>query len=190
MKPVIRPLTLEQAHLVYPTLAMQVKVESILQVVVKGKGLQGIDLVEVKCPPYIHDPSYQEGPKQWEQMFSLEQFGFFAAYIEERLVGLIALAYNTPGCHMLNQREDMVVIFDIRVHLDYQHQRIGTSLMQAAEQWAKQKQAVLMKVETQNTNVKACHFYASQGYHLGEINRYAYTIPLAEEVMLIWYKPL
>jgi streptothricin acetyltransferase len=46
-----------------------------------------------------------------------------------------------------------------------------------------------LKVETQNINAAACHFYARQGCTLGGINRFAYPL-LPLEVQLLWYKDL
>jgi hypothetical protein len=44
-------------------------------------------------------------------------------------------------------------------------------------------------IETQNTNVPACHFYTARGCELGAINRFAYpTLP--NEIQLLWYKDL
>ena len=42
-------------------------------------------------------------------------------------------------------------------------------------------------VETQNVNVRACRFYARQGFALGAVNRDAYP-DLPDEVLLLWYK--
>jgi hypothetical protein len=46
-----------------------------------------------------------------------------------------------------------------------------------------------LKVETQNINVPACRFYASQGCVLAAVNRMAYREP-QDEIQLLWYKDL
>jgi streptothricin acetyltransferase len=47
-------------------------------------------------------------------------------------------------------------------------------------------------VETQNTNVPACRFYARQGCVSGGINRFGYAgcPAAAPEAMLLWYLDL
>ena len=49
-----------------------------------------------------------------------------------------------------------------------------------------------LKIETQNTNVPACRFYASCGCRLGAIDRYGYAHDprVAHEAMLLWYLDL
>jgi hypothetical protein len=46
-----------------------------------------------------------------------------------------------------------------------------------------------LKVETQNTNVAACRFYARQGFRLTQANRNAYPA-LPGDVQLIWRKKI
>ena len=77
-------------------------------------------------------------------------------------------------------------------HPDYRRSGIGTKLFTEAAKWSKGKDCRQLKIETQNVNVPACKFYARQGCHLGEINRYAYVDDpsVAPETMLIWYLDL
>ncbi|MDP2919994.1 MAG: hypothetical protein Q8O43_07245, partial [Dehalococcoidia bacterium] len=68
----------------------------------------------------------------------------------------------------------------------------GTGLFSTATEWARGNGFRQLAVETQNTNVPACKFYASQGCKLGEIDRFKYiTHPsIAHETMLVWYLDL
>jgi ribosomal protein S18 acetylase RimI-like enzyme len=70
---------------------------------------------------------------------------------------------------------------------EYRGQGIGRALFGAAENWAKGRGCRQLKVETQNINVPACRFYASQGCILREANRLAYP-KLPDEIQLIWCK--
>ena len=81
------------------------------------------------------------------------------------------------------------MLWDIRVARSAHRSGVGTALFRAAESWAAQRGARWLKVETQNINVPACHFYAAQGCTLGSIDRFAYA-DLPEEAQLLWYKKL
>jgi ribosomal protein S18 acetylase RimI-like enzyme len=75
---------------------------------------------------------------------------------------------------MLAGRQDLAVLWDIRVHPDYQGNGVGKQLFDYGVQWARARNCSQLKIETQQDNVKACKFYAGQGCPLGEINRYGY----------------
>jgi GNAT superfamily N-acetyltransferase len=81
------------------------------------------------------------------------------------------------------------VLWDLRVAPRSRGQGIGAGLFHAAERWAVTRGACWLKGETQDINVPACRFYASQGCALGALNRFAYG-PLSDEVQLLWYKKL
>jgi GNAT superfamily N-acetyltransferase len=90
---------------------------------------------------------------------------------------------------MLEGRDDMAVLWDIRIHPEYLRQGCGSRLFSRAATWAHTKGCGMLKVETQNINVAACNFYASQGCELGGINRFAHP-EFLDEVQLLWYKRL
>jgi hypothetical protein len=46
--------------------------------------------------------------------------------------------------------------------------------------------ARVLKVESQNTNVPACRFYAGRGFLLRAVRRGAYP-ELPHEIQLLWY---
>ena len=92
---------------------------------------------------------------------------------------------------MLSGRDDLAVLWDIRVHPDHRRSGIGTALFAEAAKWSRERNCKYLKVETQNVNVPACRFYTQQGCRLGEINRFAYNVPqVAHDVMLVWYLTL
>lgn len=93
---------------------------------------------------------------------------------------------------MLNNRDDMSVLWDIRVDDRYKRQGIGTKLFNLAVEWSKSKGFKQMKIECQNSNVQSCRFYYRHGAVLGEIDEYAYydDVDTQDEVQLIWYLDL
>jgi GNAT superfamily N-acetyltransferase len=90
---------------------------------------------------------------------------------------------------MLEGRRDLAVLWDLRVAPQVRGRGVGAALFGAVADWAVGQGCRQLKVETQNTNVAACRFYARQGCVLGALNRFAYP-DLPEEVQLLWYKVL
>jgi GNAT superfamily N-acetyltransferase len=155
-------------------------------------GLGGITLTErVLDTPYVkdYDRIAGEGPQRWCERFDTSHWALLMAKAQGRLVGGATLAFDTPGVDMLEGRQDLVVLWDIRVCPEARRHGIGSTLFRAALAWARAKGCRQLKVETQNVNVPACRFYAGQGCVLGAIHRFAYP-SLPEEIQLLWYKDL
>jgi GNAT superfamily N-acetyltransferase len=141
--------------------------------------------------PYVkdYDSINGEAPHQWTERFDLSNWGIFAARVDGRRVGGAAVACNTPGLDILEGREDLAVLWDIRVAPEARGQGAGAALFKAAELWAKARGCRQLKVETQNTNVPACRFYARQNCVLAAVRRSAYP-SLPDEIQLFWHKAL
>ena len=101
--------------------------------------------------------------------------------------GGVVIAVKTEGLDMLERREDLALIWDLRVAPDLRGRGLGSALLTAAEACARAQGCKQLKVETQNINVAACRFYAQQGFTLGAIHRFAYPL-LPNEIQLLWYK--
>ena len=176
----------------YSSVPISFEVRSILDIEIIDKGLGGFVFSERKIENlYLKDYDAVDGerPNQWADIWNISNWGVISAFLDDSRVGGCVIAYDTPGVDMLEGRKDIAVLWDLRVHPDYQGKGIGMKLFQAAEAWAKERNCLLFKVETQNINVPACRFYAKQGCILGSVNRYAY-IEFPNEVKLVWYKEL
>jgi len=196
------PLEIKQVGLdllaTYAAIPISFKVESILRVEAIDRGLGGLALVEEKAsPPYVKDYGQDSGdesdsPVAWPKQFDVSRWGVFLAYDGPRPVGGAAVAIDTPGLNVLEDRHDLAVLWDIRVCSDQRGRGIGTALLRHAAGWARQLGCTQLKIETQNVNVPACRFYASQGCTLGAIHRHGYAAcpPVAHEAMLLWYLDL
>jgi GNAT superfamily N-acetyltransferase len=94
--------------------------------------------------------------------------------------------------HMLEGRDSLAVLWDIRVAPDARGCGIGRRLFEHAAGWARRRGCRRLKAETQNVNVPACRSYAAQGCELGAIHRCGYaSVPsVAHEAMLLWYLEL
>ena len=60
---------------------------------------------------------------------------------------------------MIEERHDIVCLWDIRVLPNQRGRGIGRQLFRAVEEWAKERRCTLLKIETQDINVPACKFY-------------------------------
>ncbi len=176
----------------YARVSIAFEVSATFELSSLDQGLAGFSLAERSLTPTIvkdHDAIPGNHPTDWRTQFDLANWGFLAARLEGRHVGGAVVAVKTPGILMLEGRTDLAVLWDIRVAPQARGRGVGTALFRAAEQWAELQRCDLLKVETQNDNVPACKFYASQGCSLGGINRFAYP-DFPNEVQLLWYKRL
>ena len=156
------------------------------------QGLGGFVLVEEHVAPYTKDYDSEDngdsGPTGWPKRFDVSKWGILLALDGDRPVGGATVALDTPGVHMLEDRKDLAVLWDLRVHPDSRRRGIGSHLFGHAADWARGRGCRHLKIETQNVNVPACRFYARQGCELRAIDRCAYADcpPVAHEAMLIW----
>lgn len=139
--------------------------------------------------PKDYDLTVGEGPGSWPSRFDVSTWAFFAARQGGIRVGGAAVAFNTPGADMLEGRMDLAMLWDLRILPEARGRGIGGALFRAAEAWAAAKGCRVLKVETQNTNVPACRFYAKQGCRLERINRSVYEWH-PDEIQMLWYKDL
>ena len=167
-------------------------VDCVLDVTNRDDGPGGFALSERRLEvPYEkdYDAIVGEGPLQWGHRFDLSNWALFTARCANRIVGAATVAFDTPGLTMLEVRRDLAVLWDIRVAPDARRQGVGSALFQRVEAWAQLHGCRQLKIETQNTNVRACRFYERQRCRLQAIHRAAYP-ELPEEIQLLWYKDL
>jgi len=176
----------------YSEIPISFRVESVLRIEPKEKGLAGIELREEKLAhPYVkdYDAASGEGPTRWLKRFDMSNWGITMAFVEERHSGGFIVV---PGGYVGDMDKRFAQLFDIRVHPEMRRQGIGAALLRHAADWARRYGCKHLKIETQNTNVPACRFYAEQGCELGHIERYAYTghPEIEHETRLVWYLEL
>jgi ribosomal protein S18 acetylase RimI-like enzyme len=137
--------------------------------------------------PYVRD--FGPATMRWAEDFDVSRWGLLAARSQKRRVGGAVIAFDTPGVDMLEGRNDLAVLWDIRVSPEVRGAGVGSALFRAVEGWASGRGCRQLKIETQNTNVAACRFYQRQGCFLGGMHRGAYPDD-PDEVQLLWYKSL
>lgn len=176
----------------YAGIPIKLEVKQRLEVELVEGGLGGMRLHQVEVEkPYVKDyDSYGDVPTDWPKKFDVSNWGFFLAMVGERLAGGAAVAFNTNEVIMLEDRQDLAVLWDLRVEPAFRG--VGIPLFKYAAEWSRKRGCRQMKVETQNVNVPACRFYHRMGCRLGEIRRFGYAaVPaVAEEMMLNWYLDL
>jgi GNAT superfamily N-acetyltransferase len=168
------------------------EVRSVFNVAPGGGVRGGFDLVERPIArPWLkdYDAAPDEGPLAWPARFDLSRWGVLVARRSGQPVGGAVLAWRTPGVAMLEGRDDLAVLWDIRVAPDARGQGIGSALLGAAEAWVRTRGCRQLKVETQNVNVRACRFYAKHGFVLRAADPAAYP-EFPDETQLLWYRDL
>ena len=141
--------------------------------------------------PYVknYDTIDGEGPRHWPRRFDISNWGIFTAPLNGQHVGGAAVAFKTPGFMMLDQHDDIAVLWDIRVSPKPAGGELVPHSSAQPKIGAKDRGCRYLKIETQNINVAACRFYAAQGCELRAANRHAYP-EFPDEIQLIWYKTL
>jgi GNAT superfamily N-acetyltransferase len=178
----------------YSTVPIRFEVKSQLSLELPNGGLGGIVFHEEDViPPYTkdYDEAGDGAPILWLERFDTTNWILFLALEQGNPVGGAAVAFDTPEIRMLRDREDISVLWDIRVHPAHRRSGIGVALLGEAAKRSKERNCRYLQAETQNVNVPACRFYARQGCLLGDVVRFAYRAPhLAHEVMIVWYLDL
>ena len=140
--------------------------------------------------PWLKDYDAMDGgPLGWPARFDLSRWSFFTAWASGVRVGGAALVVRAPDVEMLGGRDDVAILWDIRVAPEARGRGVGRSLLEAAEALATAQGARWMEVETQDINAPACRFYQRAGFALRASNPTAYP-GLPNETQLIWYKQL
>ena len=164
-------------------------VDSRYRVEAVDRGLGGWRLTEEPvAPPYVkdYDDVGDERPLRWSRRWDMSNWVILAAVERGEWIGAAAVARDTPGAHMLEGRTDLAVLWDIRVHPDRRGEGVGSRLFRRAVGWSRTAGSRYLKIETQNINVRACRFYASQGCHLRAIH-HGVNEDFPDEVQLLWY---
>ena len=178
----------------YDQVPMRVQVASYYRIVKINRGLGGFTLVETPVEPYIKDfcTGDDESVKRWEKRWDISNWAFFMAFDGDKPVGGATIASRTEEINMLAGRDDLAVLWDIRVDDAYKHKGIGQALFDMAVEWSRSQGLRQMKIECQNVNVPAVKFYHKQGATLSAINEYAYyTEPeIRHEIGFYWFLDL
>jgi GNAT superfamily N-acetyltransferase len=183
----------------YAAIPTAFTVESVYRVDARDAGLAGLAMVEERVEPYVKDydalPDEDDGDDEgvvgWAAAWDVTEWGIFLATDDGQAVGGVAVAVGAHQ-HVPTDGLHEGVLYDIRVRPDRRREGIGAGLFAHAADWARGQGLARLRIETQNVNVPACRFYASQGCDLGVIHRYGYRghPGVGHEAMLLWYLTL
>jgi GNAT superfamily N-acetyltransferase len=147
----------------------------------------GKDLTEEPAPRRWkdYDLCEEDRPDVLVRRFDTSSWGVLAAQSGDARIGGALLAWNCPGYEMLGGRTDLAAIVDLRVHPDWRGRGVGRALFLAATDWVRARGCRALLVETQDTNVAACRFYAAMGCGLDSVDPEGYG-PQVDEAKIVW----
>jgi ribosomal protein S18 acetylase RimI-like enzyme len=180
----------------YDKVPMVVHIKSKFVIKKIDRGLGGFLFEEVPVEEYSKDFTRFEKAMDYEKHFNISGWAFFMAFDEDEPIGAVTVSARNSSCDILDKRDDICALWDIRVAKGYKHSGIGQHLFDMARAWATEEGFSQMKIECQNTNVPACRFYHKQGAQLCRIDEYAYYSEyynekdIRDEIGLIWYLDL
>lgn len=176
----------------YDRIPMLVHVKSIFRLEKIENGLGGILLKETIVNEITKNLGVYEEATKYADKFDITNWAFFMAFDKEIPIGAVTIASKTKDVQMLDDRDDICVLWDIRVDDRYKQQGVGTKLFNMAVGWSRKNGFKQLKIECQNNNVPACKFYHKHGAVLGKVDEYAYfkETDIKDEVQLIWYLDL
>src|SRR5205823_1431834 len=112
-------------------------------------------LEEDTVEPYLKNYDEHEDPHRWASQFNLTKWNILSAWNGDERIGGCIMAWDTLGVDMLEGRNDLAVVWDIRIHPMHRQNGIGSLLFSKAIEWAKAHGCTELKIETQNINVPA-----------------------------------
>src|SRR5262249_32288295 len=146
-------------------------VDRILEVTVADGGLGGLLLTEAPvADPYVKDYDAIEGggPARWAECFDVSNWGMIGACQDGARVGGAVIAFRTADLRMLGGRDDVAVLWDIRVTPGLRGAGVGAALFRAAAGWAAARGCGWLKIETHNVNTPPCGYYQNMGCTLAD----------------------
>ena len=116
-------------------------VDRVLAVAVTEDGAGGMSVTLTETPvatPYVkdYDAVSGEGPTRWAQTFDTSHWGMIGAYRDNIRIGGAVLAFRTAHLWLLAGRDDVAMLWDLRVAPEHRGTGVGSALFQAAEVWA------------------------------------------------------
>ena len=183
----------ESCFKAYDEIPMLIHVNSVYAPKAVNGGLGGIVFEEIKVEPYIRDMGLYGSVSDYSKQFDMSNWAVFMAFDGDKAVGGAIAASKTKEIRMLDGRDDLCVLFDLRVDDTCKGMGVGTKLLQMVIEWSRANRLKQVKIESQTNNVPACKFYAKQGAVLRAVNEYAYLDdPYAREyeMQVVWYLDL
>src|SRR3954471_17360803 len=138
-----------EALAAYAAVPIAFRVRSRLRVEWVDNGLGGIRLCEEAVdPPCVKDYDAVAGsPTEWGRRWDVSGWGIFVARDGREPVGWVAVAHRTPGPYLLDGRDDVAAVVDLRVRPERRREGIGRRLFERAASRARDWNCRDLKVE-------------------------------------------
>lgn len=149
-----------------------------------------VELVEHPLSaPFRKDYDEAESPHGWPSELHRTESVLLSMFSGGGRVGGAIVAVAVPRLLTWLDEPGAAILWDLRVRPMHRRKGVASSLLGAAEVWARERGCAALCVETQNTNVGACKFYMHNGFDLQHVQYNAYP-QVPDEVQLIWRKSL
>ncbi len=133
----------------YRSIPMSVEVKSIFKVDSLSEYPGGLRLVEEPVDaPWVKTAAEEtDGINTAPARFDVSNWVFFLARDGGRPVGGAVVASDTKGVWMLDERDDLAVLWDIRVQADRKRTGVGKALFERAVDWSRGRGLRQLKID-------------------------------------------
>ncbi|MDI6453311.1 GNAT family N-acetyltransferase [Peloplasma aerotolerans] len=133
---------------------------------------QSFDVKNVE--PFSIDLASEEKVSDWIEILNEDSTSIMVIEDNDLWIGGCITVTHSPKVNMLRNNMENAVLWDIRVHPQYQKLGIGSILLESSIQFAKKKECKHLIIETQDNNPTAIDFYVKHGAYLIDVNPNAY----------------
>ncbi|MCR3906727.1 MAG: GNAT family N-acetyltransferase [Tenericutes bacterium] len=132
------------------------------------------NLTKKNVKPFSIDLAGEEKVSDWVKILNEKTTSIVVLEENGIWVGGCITVTHSPRVNMLRNNMQNAVLWDIRVHPQYQNLGVGSILLEASIKFSKQMNCKHLIIETQDNNPKAIDFYLKHNAKLIEINKQAY----------------
>ncbi len=169
----------------YQEISIAFTSDTVLDFEAIDNGLGGFKVIERKVEPFKKDYDDDGDVSSSIINFDLSNWKMIAIEEDNKFIAGAIIAFNTKGINLLRGRDDLFVVWDIRINENYRYQGLGTKIFDYIKKIAKENGVNEIQIETQNNNVNACRFYKNQGASIIKIDKQAYS-DYKDETQIIW----
>lgn len=135
---------------------------------------------EVKTTAFSIDMRLDEKTSLWKEILNFNKTLIQVFEVDGQFIAGAITVTNSPSVNMLKGDMSNAVLWDIRVHPDYQNSGLASILMKYSIEYSKEQNCKSLLIETQDNNPKAISFYLKHGASISEVNIDAYPKELNE----------
>lgn len=142
------------------------------------------DYKEVKTNPFSIDMTKEESMDLWRDILNEETTEIIVVEDNNKYIGGVITVTHSPKVTMHKGIMLNAILWDIRVHPNFQRQGIASILLNKSIEFSKKMNCNSLLIETQNNNPKAINFYTKNEAYLYEINKGKYESQPSETQLI------